>query len=344
MDHYKTLGIDENASDEKIKKAYRKLAKKYHPDVNKEAGSEEQFKKISEAYEILIDPKKKQKYDYSRKSGASHFDIFNDIRNHYSSPFDNNGFGFDFRRPMPKKGSSLNINMQLNLHDVLNGVEKKIRIKRQKRCGICNGDGGISHQTCGVCNGTGFTTHTQNRGFTQVNSIQPCTTCNGTGKVILEVCLDCMGKGLVDFEDVIDLKIPAGAADGMQFIIENKGNESHSKGGKNGDLLVKIKEISHPDFIRRGIDLFSVREITFLDAVLGTNIEVKVPSGEILTAVIDPGTLSGTTLKFSQKGIPNLGYGAIGDFLVQITIKIPKDLSEEDKKFLEELKNNEVFK
>lgn len=338
MDYYKILGVNENATDSEIKKAYRTLAMKYHPDTNKESGSDIEFKKINEAYSTLSDRDKKLKYDMMRNFGLQD-DFINNTRNHYQSPFESYGFN----RTRPKKGTSLNINMQINLHDVLYGMEKKIKINSKKRCKTCHGEGG-THQVCGECKGTGFFTYSQQREFVSINSTMVCTACNGKGKVILEACLDCKGTGLNDSEEIIDIKIPAGASDGMQFIIENKGNESVEKNGKNGDLYVRIKEIADQRFRRNGIDLISTVEITFIDAVLGTNIDIQMPNGKVLKAVIDPGTVPGTILKFAQKGIPNLGYGGIGNFLVEITIKVPKINNEDDKKFLKKLKNNEIFK
>ena len=340
-DYYKILGVDEDASQEVIKKSYRSLAKKYHPDKSSEKGAEEKFKKISEAYSHLSDPVKKNKYDLHRKGGGSVFDMFNSMRNHYSSPFQDYGFT---PNTIVKKGTSLSVRLQINLHDVLNGVEKKIKIKKQKRCKTCDGEGGHSHQKCAVCNGSGFVEVNQNRGFVSINSVHQCQVCQGTGRVILETCIDCLGRGLIDGEDIIDIKIPPGASNDMQFVLENMGNESSSVNGMNGDFYVKIVELPDSNLIRKGIDLISGTQISFLDAVLGTTIDVKMPDGEILKAIIDPGTVSGTVLKFAQRGIPNIGYGGKGDFLLEIGIKIPNNLSDIDRAFLEKLRKKQIFK
>jgi len=343
-DYYKILGISETATLEEIKKAYRNLAKKYHPDKNKDLGAEEKFKKINDAYITLSDSNKKAAYDLKRKGGGNSFNIFNDIKNYYYNSFFS-GMGFGTRNEGSiKKGTSLNINMQITLQDVLNGVEKNIKLKVKKRCKTCLGKGGISFQTCGTCKGTGFIEVNEKRGFIEINSIRPCPVCQETGKVILETCIDCLGTGLIDSEEIVGIKIPPGAAEGMQFILENKGNESTSEKGKNGDLYIKIKEIPDPNFIRKGIDLISTRQITFLDAVLGTEIDVKMPDGEIIKTRIEPGTVPGTVLKFPQRGIPNMGYGGKGNFLLEINIKIPTIKNEKDKKFLEKLRNKEIFK
>ena len=338
-DYYKILGVDENADSEKIKKAYRALALKYHPDKNegnKEA--EEKFKDIAEAYETLGDPNKKNKYDNSRKFGETNFnDIFG------GNPFANwNPSNFQQR----EKGQSLSITLSLTLEDILKGVEKRIKIKREKICKSCSGngaEGGTSFQTCGICHGTGFFNMNQTRGFVQINSVKSCNSCNGTGRVILENCLNCFGRGTTSFDDMVDINIPAGALDGMQFVIDSKGNESRN-GGRNGDLFIRVKEVPHPVYVRKGIDLIIPKEISFIDAVLGTTIDIKMPTGEEVTTVVDPGTTAGTVLKFSNKGVPNIGYGGRGNFLVELNIKVPQNLSEKQKEFLEELRKEEIFK
>ncbi len=340
-DYYKVLEVSESADQETIKKSYRKLALKYHPDKNSESGAEERFKKIAEAYDILSDPEKKRKYDNQKNGVHTNFsDIF---EQHYGrrDPFTSWGFS----NPQPPKGSSLNINLQINLYEVLNGVDKKVKIKRNKKCTPCSGTGaenGVSFQTCGMCNGSGFVSYNQNRGYVQINSVQACTSCSGRGKVILENCFNCSGAGLKSEEDIVEIRIPAGAADNMQFVIENKGDESPD-GGKAGDLYIRIREIPDPNFIRRGIDLISSKQITFIDAVLGTNVEIQMPTGENVKAVVDPGTTPGTVLRFPNKGVPNLGYGGNGNFLVELHIKIPNNLNQDQKELLNELKENEIF-
>jgi molecular chaperone DnaJ len=337
--YYKILEVEENSDQETIKKSYRKLAVKFHPDRNKESGAEEKFKKIAEAYNTLGDKEKRKKYDVERMN-KSFYEPFSG----FSNARDFGGFS-TWGNPSPSKGTSLNITIQLNLQDVLNGVEKKIKIKRNKRCKPCSGtgaEGGKSFQTCGLCKGSGFVSVFQMRGYAQMNSVQSCNSCNGTGRVILENCFICYGRGLSSEEDVVEIKIPPGASDGMQFVVEGKGDESNL-GGRNGDLYIKIKEIMDPRFFRKGIDLVSIKEISFVEAVLGTNKEIQLPSGEIVKAVIEPGTIPGTVLKFSQKGIPNMGFGGRGDFLVEVTIRIPKNLSQEERNAVESLISFEKF-
>jgi molecular chaperone DnaJ len=341
-DYYQILGVTETADSDQIKKAYRDLAKKFHPDRNKEKGSEEKFKKISEAYENLSDSEKRKRYDLSRKGGNPLHDMFNGF-NWGGNPFGNGPFSGN---PQSfTKGTSLNINLQIGLNEILNGIEKKIKIKRSKKCFPCQGtgaEGATSFISCGTCSGSGFITINKINGFVQVNSVQTCTSCAGSGRVVLENCIHCFGYGLKDTEDIVDIKIPAGASDGMQFVVEGKGNECKGQ-GRNGDLFIKVKEIQDHPFVRRGIDLISSKTISFIDAALGTNIDVEMPNGEKVKAVVDEGTIPGTVLRFSQKGIPNIGFGNIGDFLIELNVKIPENLSEEQKQFLRELKENEIF-
>ncbi len=346
-DYYKILEVSENADAETIKKSYRSLALKYHPDKNNSTEAEEKFKMISEAYGVLGDTTKKNKYD-SERMGRSNFE---DLFNQFNGRFNGGGDPFNdhynvWKTPQQaQKGTSLNITLNIILDEVLNGVEKRIKIKREKKCKSCSGtgsEGGTSFQKCGRCNGSGYFTLNQNRGFVQINSVQVCSDCHGSGKVTLESCLDCVGAGLIKGEEIIDIKIPAGASEGMQFVLEGKGNEAKGE-GKTGDLYVKIKEIPDPIFIRKGIDIITKREISFIDAVLGTNIDVIIPSGDIVTTVVDPGTIPGTVLRFGQKGVPNIGYGNKGDFLIELNIKIPTDLSDDQKEWLTEQKENKIF-
>jgi molecular chaperone DnaJ len=347
-DYYKILGVEENADEETIKKAYRTQAKKYHPDKNKEPGAEETFKKVSEAYDTLGNQAKKEKYDLSRNFSGFAYNDFSQRANHsYHDPFANHYNAYTQAAQKPQtKGTSLNITLQFNLNDVLNGVEKKIKLKRNKKCNTCDGtgaEGASSFQTCANCKGSGFFSINTNRGFVQINSVQSCNVCHGTGKLVLESCLDCFGAGLKASEEVVDVNIPPGASEGMQFVIDGKGNDSRD-GGKSGDLYIKVKERPDPVFIRKGIDIIAAKQISFIDAVLGTNIDVDMPSGETIKTVVDPGTVPGTVLRFAQKGIHNMGYGGRGDFLVEVNIRIPDNVTDEQKKFLEELKENDIFK
>jgi molecular chaperone DnaJ len=340
--YYNILGVQDNSDQETIKKAYRSLAKKYHPDKNKEEGAEEKFKKITEAYEVISDTEKRKEYDRKRAWGSA-FSGFGHSNFDNNNPF-GQGFGQGFHQD--PRGTHLNITLKVKLEDVLNGVIKKIKLKRDKKCDSCKGTGsekGSSFQTCGTCNGSGFVHVNKTNGFVQINTVTTCNSCNGSGRTILEYCLDCLGKGLRSEEDIIDINIPAGASDGMQFVVANKGNEGKGN-GLPGDLYVRIREVLDDRFVRRGTDLIQSKEITFIDAVLGKNIDVEMPDGERLKAVVSPGTIPGTVLKFSQRGIPNLGYGGRGDFLIELNVKVPANLNEEEKRFMEELREYDMFK
>ncbi|NBU97731.1 MAG: hypothetical protein EBS19_05855, partial [Spirochaetia bacterium] len=333
-----------NADQGTIKKAYRVMAKKFHPDKNKDSGAEEEFKKITEAYENIGDPSKRQEYDRKRKVKDHFFGGFSNFNNWNSKdPFDSH---YNPEVKQDAKGGHISITLKVTLRDILNGVEKKIKLRRDKKCKSCDAtgaEGGKSFQTCGNCGGSGYVTVNKTNGYVNINSVTTCMACAGSGKTILEYCMSCLGKGLISEEEVIEINVPGGASDGMQFVVANKGNEGKGN-GLPGDLYVRINEIEDENFIRRGTDLISSKQITFIDAVLGTNIDVEMPDGEEVKAIISPGTIPGTVLKFSNKGIPNIGYGGRGNFLVEINIKIPSDLNNEEKRFMEGLRYYDMFK
>jgi len=354
MDNYYTiLGVSESDDKETIKKAYRELAKKYHPDKNKEEGGEERFKKISEAYNTLSDPDSRMKYDRSRKNpfnfsstrtGNSSWDNHYNPGGSFHQGF--NGYGFNTNPPI--KGKDLKITLKATLEDVLAGMNKKIKLKRGKKCNPCKGNGsldGNSFQTCNTCNGTGHVKVVTSNGFISMESIRQCNYCEGNGKVVLEVCISCGGKKIIREEEIIDLNIPGGFSESFVFTVYGKGDDS-TNGGNTGDLKVSFDVEQHDKFIRKGIDIACFKEITFLDASLGCKIEVDLLGGGSVIANVDKGTKPGTILRFKGKGLPQMGFiggSSKGDLLLELSVKIPVPEKEEDIEFLESLKEKEIF-
>jgi molecular chaperone DnaJ len=328
-DYYRILEVEKNATDEEIKKSYRKLALKYHPD--KSPGTEDKFKEVAEAYEVLSNSEKRRKYDNPIPQFEGGFQtVYDDLFNQWNSR----------NSRIRTKGKSLSIYVQLTLDDSIRGVSKKIKLKRKLRCKPCEGNGslgGTSFQSCGECGGKGIVDSYTTRGFVQMIQTIPCPRCSGKGKVILEYCDTCFGGGLSDLEDIVDINIPTGAVEGMQYQIQGKGNEDPN-GGQNGDLIVNIREIKDPRFQRIGNNIQTSKTISFIDACLGTTLDVELPLDEKATISVDPGTKSGTILKFTGKGIPYAGVGIKGDFLVDVKIHVPENLTVEQKEILKKLK------
>ncbi|GAB4183599.1 MAG: molecular chaperone DnaJ [Thermoflexibacter sp.] len=355
-DYYEVLGVSKNSSEEEIKKAYRKLAIKYHPDKNpgnKEA--EEKFKEAAEAYEVLSNADKRARYDRFGHQGMDGFssggmnmeDIFSQFSDIFGggSPF-GDFFGGGSGRQQVKRGTNLRIKLKLNLEEVAEGVEKKIKVKRYVACDSCKGTGaknGTSFKNCPTCNGTGQIRRVVNTMLGQMMSATTCPTCNGAGRTVSERCDGaCGGKdGLVLQEEVISVKVPAGVEEGMQLSMAGKGNFPPG-GGVAGDLLIMIEEEEHPTLKREGKNIHYEQYISFIDAALGTTLEVPTIGGRARIN-IEPGTQSGKILRLKNKGIKELnGYG-IGDQLIHINIWTPKQLTKEERALLEKLKNSENF-
>jgi molecular chaperone DnaJ len=363
-DYYEILGVSKSASADEIKKAYRKKAIQYHPDKNpNDAVAEKKFKEAAEAYEILRDPEKRQRYDQfghaGVKGGAGGFSgggmSFDDIFSRFGDIFGDVGFGGGFggfgggfgggTRQRVNKGSNIRVKVKLTMDEIANGTTKKLKIKKYIVCDACHGTGeknGNSSRTCPTCHGSGVETQITNTILGQMQSRTTCRTCGGAGKVIQEKCPVCAGEGVIRGEEVVEVKIPAGMSEGIQLSVSGKGNAAR-RGGVNGDLLVLIEEVDHPDLIRDGNDLLYNLFISIPDAVLGSTATIPTLDGKVKVK-IEAGTQSGKILRLRNKGFPDInGYGK-GDLLVRVNIFIPKNISKEDKKLVEKLQEADSLK
>ena len=364
-DYYEVLGVSKGASAEEIKKAYRKMAIKYHPDKNPgDKESEEKFKEAAEAYDVLSNPDKKSRYDqfgHAGMGGASGgggfsggfsmediFSQFGDIfGGHFGGGFGGfGGFGGGSSRGRRvNRGSDIRIRVKLDLKEIAHGAEKKVKINKMVACDMCGGKGAKSEadiKTCDTCRGTGQVTRVTQTILGQMQTSSVCPSCNGEGKTIIKPCSKCHGEGLVKEMEEITFKIPAGVAQGMQLTVQGKGNAAR-RGGINGDLLVVIEEEENPELQRDGNDLIYSLFISIPEAVLGADAEIPSVDGK-LRIKIEPGTQSGKVLRLRGKGLPDVnGYGN-GDLLVYIQVWTPKKLDKQEKEMLEKLKSSENFR
>jgi len=347
-DYYEVLGVSRDATEDEIKKAFRKLARKYHPDVNKDdKDAAEKFKEINEAYEVLKDPEKRARYDQFGHAGvgqggfdAGNFggfgnfgdfgsDIFEDI-------FDIFGGGFGrSRRKGPIRGADLRYDLEITLEEAAFGVEKEIEIFRMESCKRCNGTGakpGTSPKTCPTCGGTGQVRKVQNLGPMQFTNVTTCGNCGGRGHIVEEPCPKCHGRGQSKVGRKLKIKIPAGVDTGSQLRMSGEG-EPGELGGPPGDLYVIIRVKPHKLFVRQGDDLIYEAPISFVQAALGDEIEIPTLEEKVKLRIPE-GTQPGTRFRLRAKGIPHIkGYGR-GDILVRVEVVIPKSLNEKQRELL----------
>ena len=365
-DYYEVLGVDKNASADDIKKAYRKMAIKYHPDKNpgdKEA--EEKFKEAAEAYSVLSDADKKARYDQFGHAGvegagpdfSGGFGNLNDILNDlFGGAFGGgfggfSGFGGGFggqrgqRQQRVYRGRDIRVRVKLTLEEIAKGVEKEISIEKNVPCTECGGKGAKNSsdiKSCPACNGTGQVQRVVNSFLGQTVTYSTCQQCGGEGKIISNPCRSCNGTGLVRKRETIKVKIPAGVEAGMQLTLQGEGHAAKNN-GINGDLLVVIEEQEHPNLKREGNNLYYTKIVSVVDAMLGAEVNIPCLDGDYKIKV-DPGTQSGEVVRLRGRGLPSVnGYGGTGDLYVKIAVWIPKKLSKDEKAIVESLRGKESF-
>jgi molecular chaperone DnaJ len=346
-DYYQILEVDRSASADDIKKAYRKQAMKYHPDKNPgNAQSEEKFKECAEAFDVLSDPQKKQQYDTYGTVGDNHgggnpFSGFgmDDIFSRFGDFF---GFGGGNRqRPQTRKGQDLRVKVTVTLQDVINGLSKKVKYNRHTSCTMCDGVGGKDLTTCGVCHGSGQRKIVQNTPFGVIQQIVVCNSCNGAGQIVRTNCNNCRGEGVIPKEETVDIQIPKGSFNGATFNLNQFGNAV--KGGMPGDLLVTVEEIPDQNFKRENNNLVYEQDINIVDAILGKEVFLKTPQGDIKFSV-QPGTTHGKVLRVTGKGVPDLNFNSqTGDLFIKMNLKVPQQINDNEREILMSLKESENF-
>lgn len=358
-DYYEILGISKGAGKDEIKKAYRKMAIKHHPDKNPDdPEAETKFKEAAEAYEVLSDDQKRSAYDRFGHAGvggaagggggfqgASSFeDIFSQFGDIFGSDFGFGGGGGRRRRRRGQRGSDIRIRLKLTLEQINSGINKKLKMPRQVACEVCSGTGaenGTAFNTCPTCNGQGEIQQQAGGGFFQQIVVQTCPTCNGEGRVVSRACTNCEGKGRVEQEDVVSVDIPAGVQEGMNLSVRGRGNAG-VRGGPPGDLIIQVEEEPHEHFERDGDNLIHELFISFPQATLGTQVEVPTLDNPVRIKIA-PGTQAGKMVRLKGKGMPNInGYGR-GNLLIHINVWTPQAVSAEEKRMLEKLEKSANF-
>ena len=363
-DYYDILGVPKSADETTIKKSYRKIAMKFHPDRNpgdKEA--EEKFKEAAEAYEVLSDADKRARYDRFGHAGVSGnagggfrggmtmediFSQFGDIFGDGGSPFESffgGSAGRGQRRSQGQRGSNLRIKVSLSLEEIASGVTKKIKVKKQHTCSTCGGNGAKdkgSVTTCSTCRGSGYVRQVRSTFLGQMQTTTSCPTCNGSGQIVTAKCNTCRGEGSVLGEETITIDIPEGVEEGMQLSMRGKGNAG-KRGGPAGDLLINIEEKKHPHLQREGMNVVYELYLNFADAALGTSVEVPTIDGTVKVK-IPGGTQAGKIFRLKGKGLPGIQAYGRGDQLIHVSIWTPKKLTDKERKLLEEIRDMDNFK
>ena len=359
-DYYQVLGVERNASGDDIKKAYRKLALKYHPDRNPgDTEAEAKFKEAAEAYEVLSDSDKRRRYDQFGHEGmrGTDFHPFTDVNDIFSTFSDIFGGGFGSsifeemfggggrsrqRGSVVHPGSDLKVRLKLTLEEIASGTEKKLRIKAWKLCDTCRGTGALGSSgtaPCPVCNGAGEIRQVSRSVFGQFVNITACSNCGGEGRVVRDPCTTCHGDGRVQGETTVKVSIPAGVSEGNYIPLRGEGNAGR-RGGPAGDILVVIEEEPHPTFVRNGDDVILDLLVSFPEAALGADIEVPTLTGRVKLK-IEAGTQSGRILRLREKGIPHLNRFGKGDQLVRVNVWVPTSLSSQEKQLLKQLSSSD---
>ena len=367
-DYYEVLGVNKNATDDELKKAYRKLAKRYHPDANpnNKEEAEAKFKEVNEAYENLSDPQKRKMYDqfghagpqgfggaggpfggqggyYSYNgSGFDGFGDFGDLGDIFSSIF-GGGFGggrsSSAKKQGPRKGADLNVRLDISFEQAFSGVEKEIVVTRDEECNLCHGTGakpGSSPIKCPTCHGTGQVTQVQNTILGQMQTTRTCNTCHGTGEIINEPCEHCHGKGTIRKQPKIKVKIPAGIDDNQTVVLRGEG-EPGKKGGPKGDLYITVKIKNHSLYTRKGNNVFCEIPITITQATLGAELEIPMVDGTKEKYKISEGTQTGTKFTIRNRGFKTINSNATGDFKFTVVVQTPKRLTKEQRELLVQL-------
>lgn len=364
-DYYEVLGVSKTADAKEIKKAYRQKAVKYHPDKNPgDKAAEEKFKEAAEAYEVLSDQQKRDRYNRyghagmgqggfgGRSGGMSAEDIFSQFGDIFNdSPFESffggrggGGGGRAGARPRGQKGTNLRIKVSLSLEEIANGVTKTIKVKKQITCTTCHGSGArdsASVKSCTTCKGSGYVRQVRSTFLGQMQTTQPCPTCSGSGQEVTAKCGKCKGEGRTYGEEMIEIEIPAGVEEGMQLSMRGKGNKGKN-GGPTGDLLINIEEKKHEFLSREGMNVVFELYLNFADAALGTSVEVPTLSGRVKIK-IPAGTQAGKMFRLKGKGLPSVQSYGTGDQLIHLNIWTPKKVDDDERRLLEQMRTMKNF-